>query len=66
MDAGPYTFLAADALMTKVREGGRVVKVATAVNANGYRDWSPYEVERTHGVDSTTGSAARPRATWRR
>jgi transposase-like protein len=28
LDAGPYTFLAADALMMKVREGGRVVKVA--------------------------------------
>lgn len=42
LDAGPYTFLAADALMMKVREGGRVVKVAvmvaTAVNADGYRE----------------------------
>ncbi len=36
-DAGPYTFVAADALTMKVREGGRVVKiavmVATGVNA---------------------------------
>jgi putative transposase len=35
--AGSYTFLAADALSMKVREGGRVVKiavmVATGVNA---------------------------------
>jgi putative transposase len=42
LDAGPYTFLAADALTMKVREGGRVIKVAvmvaTAVNADGYRE----------------------------
>ncbi|GAB3493548.1 hypothetical protein GCM10027572_21070 [Flexivirga lutea] len=42
LDDGPYTFVAADALMMKVREGGRVVKVAvmvaTGVNADGYRE----------------------------
>ena len=42
LDAGPYTFVAADALTMKVREGGRVVKVAvmvaTGVNAEGYRE----------------------------
>ena len=42
LDEGPYTFLAADALTMKVREGGRVVKiavmVATGVNADGYRE----------------------------
>jgi len=42
LDAGPYTFLAADALVFKVREGGRTVKVhalvATGVNAEGYRE----------------------------
>jgi transposase-like protein len=42
LDAGPYTFLAADALVLKVREGGRTVRVhalvATAVNAEGYRE----------------------------
>ena len=42
LDTGPYTFLAADALTMKVREGGRVVKVAvmvaTGVNADGYRE----------------------------
>src|SRR6476660_2511885 len=42
LDEGPYTFVAADALMMKVREGGRVVKVAvmvaTGVNAEGYRE----------------------------
>jgi len=42
LDAGPYTFLAADALVLKVREGGRTVNVhallAVGVNAEGYRE----------------------------
>ena len=42
LDAGPYTFLAADALTMKVREGGRVVNthvlIATGVNADGHRE----------------------------
>jgi putative transposase len=42
LDAGPYTFVAADALVLKVRENGRVVGVhtliATGVNAGGYRE----------------------------
>ena len=42
LDAGPYTFVAADALTMKVREGGRTVNVhvlvATGVNAEGYRE----------------------------
>ena len=42
LDAGPYTFVAADALVMKVREGGRVVNVhallATGVNADGPRE----------------------------
>ena len=37
LDAGPYTFVAADALTMKVREAGRVINVAclvaTGVNA---------------------------------
>jgi putative transposase len=37
LDAGPYTFLAADALTMKVREGGQVVNV---VNRDGHRDFS--------------------------
>jgi len=41
-DAGPFTFGAADALVLKVREGGRVVNVhalvATGVNADGHRE----------------------------
>jgi transposase-like protein len=42
LDAGPYTFVAADALVLKVREGGRVVNVhallAAGVNADGPRE----------------------------
>jgi putative transposase len=41
-EAGPFTFVAADALVVKVREGGRVVPVhalvATGVNADGHRE----------------------------
>jgi putative transposase len=42
LDAGPYTFVAADAVVLKVREGGRVVNVhalvATGVNGDGHRE----------------------------
>lgn len=42
LDAGPYTFIAADALVLKVREGGRVAGVhallATGVNKDGHRE----------------------------
>jgi putative transposase len=42
LDQGPYTFVAADALVLKVREAGRVARVhalvATGVNAEGYRE----------------------------
>jgi len=42
LDAGPYTFVAADALVLKVREGGRTVNghalLATGVNGDGYRE----------------------------
>lgn len=41
-EAGPFTFLAADALVMKVREAGRVVNaavlVATGVNGDGHRE----------------------------
>src|SRR5512139_529241 len=50
LDAGPYTFIAADALVLKVREGGRVVNVhaliVVGVNADGYRE--------ILGIDVTT------------
>jgi putative transposase len=42
LDAGPYTFVAADALADLQHEGGRVVNVhalvATGVNADGHRE----------------------------
>ena len=42
LDAGPYTFLATDALVFKVREGGRVVIVhallAVGVSVDGHRE----------------------------
>ena len=42
LDASPYTFIAADALVLKVREVGRVAGVhallATGVNADGHRE----------------------------
>jgi transposase-like protein len=42
LDAGPYTYLWLDALFHKVREGGRVVSVATViatgVNPDGHRE----------------------------
>ena len=41
-EAGPYTFVAADALTMKVREGGRVINavvlLATGVNNDGHRE----------------------------
>ncbi|BCI51714.1 transposase for insertion sequence element IS1081 [Mycolicibacterium litorale] len=54
--AGPFTFVAADALTMKVREGGRVVNgvvlVATGVNGDGHR-----EVLGMRVVTSETGPA---------
>ncbi|WP_425563302.1 IS256 family transposase, partial [Microbacterium rhizosphaerae] len=51
LDAGPYSFVAADALTMKVREGGRVIKVAvlvaTGVNAEGYREILGLQVSST-------------------
>jgi len=41
-EAGPFTFITADALTMKVREGGRVINtvvmLATGVNADGHRE----------------------------
>lgn len=55
-DAGPFTFLAADALMMKVREGGRVINavvlLATGVNADGH-----LEVLGLRVATSETGAA---------
>ena len=55
-EAGPFVFLAADALTMKVREGGRVtnavVLLATGVNADGHR-----EVLGMRVATSETGAA---------
>ena len=54
--AGPFTFVAADALTMKVREGGRVINavvlLATGVNGDGHR-----EVLGTRVATSETGAA---------
>ncbi len=51
LDAGPYTFVACDALAIKVREGGRVVNVsvmvATGVNGDGHREILGLQVAST-------------------
>jgi hypothetical protein len=53
LDAGPYTFVAADALVLKVREGGRVVNVhalvATGVNADGHCEVLGLQVTSAEG-----------------
>lgn len=55
LDAGPYTFVWADALTQKVREGGRVVNVhaliAVGVNNDGHRE--------ILGLDVTSGPGRR-------
>lgn len=56
VEAGPFTFVAADALTMKVREGGRVINtvvlVATGVNGDGRR-----EVLGLHVATAETGPA---------
>lgn len=56
VEAGPFTFVAADALTMKVREGGRVVNtvvlIATGVNGDGRR-----EVLGVQTATSETGPA---------
>ena len=71
LDAGPYTFLAADALVMKVRENARVVKiavmVATGVNAEGYREIRPASGgprESTRLPAKLTPVGWRSSATW--
>lgn len=59
LDAGPYTFVAADALTMKVREGGRVlnvaVLVATGVNADGHREILGVQVATSESAASWLG-----------
>ena len=55
-EAGPFTFVSADALTVKVREGGRVINavvlLATGVNGDGHR-----EVLGMRVATSETGAA---------
>ncbi len=60
-EAGPFTFVDCDALMMKVREGGRVVNtavlVATGVNGDGHREVLGMQVATSetgpHGICSS-------------
>src|SRR3712207_1809037 len=68
LDQGPYTFVAADALVLKVREGGRVVNVhalvATGVNGDGHREILGLQVtsaEDGAGWLANFGAPDRPR-----
>jgi putative transposase len=64
LDRGPYTFLAAEALVLKVREAGRVVNVhaliAVGVNADGHRERSACRSPRPR----TAPAGWRSSATW--
>ena len=61
LDQGPYTFLAADALVLKVREGGRVVQVhallATGVNGDGHREILGLQVTSAEDARAGWGSS---------
>ena len=63
-DAGPFTFVAADALVLKVREGGRVVAVhalvATGVNADGHREILGLQVTSSEDGAGWLGVLPRP------
>ncbi len=65
LDAGPYTFVAMDALTIKVRENGRIVNVhaliATGVNNDGHREILGLEVTSAEdGAGRLAGVPARP------
>ena len=58
LDRGPYRYLWIDALTQRVREGGRVVNVsvviATAVNAEGYREIVGFDIVTTEDTAAWT------------
>jgi putative transposase len=72
--AGPFTFVAADALTMKVREGGRVVNavvlIATGVNGDGHREVlglrvaTSKPVRRGTSSSPTSSPAACPGSPW--
>ena len=68
LDAGPYTFVAADALVLKVREAGRVVNVHALIAVGGQRRGLPRDPgHRRHhrrgrgGLVDVSAVADRPR-----
>lgn len=68
-DAGPFAFVAADALTMKVREDGRVVNavvlVASGVNADGHREVLGCKVATSETKKPGTGSSRTwSPATW--
>ena len=69
LDAGPYTFVAADALVLKVRENGRVVNVhaliAVGISAEGHREILGLEVSTAEDGAGWL-SFLRSGATWQR
>ena len=68
LDQGPYTFVAADALVLKVREGGRVVRVhallATGVNADGHREILGLDVTSAEDGAGWLGVLPWPGGAW--
>lgn len=62
LDAGPYTFVAADALVIKVRENGPVVPVhalvATGINNDGHREILGLQVTSAEDGPAGSGSSA--------
>ena len=67
-DAGPFTFVAADALVLKVREGGRVVPVhapvATGVDADGHRQVLGMQVTSSEDGAGWRSSATSSPEAW--
>ena len=61
LDAGSYTFVAADALVLKVRENSRLVGVhtliATGVNADGYREILGVQVTSAQVTSAEDGAS---------
>ena len=73
-EAGPFTFVSADALTMKVREGGRVINavvlLATGVNGDGHREVLGMRVATSETGEPGTASsltsspAASPESAW--
>ncbi len=68
LDAGPYTFVWLDALVLKVREGGRTVPVhalvATGVNGDGVKEVLGLEIATAEDGAGWLALPARTRRTW--